>query len=739
MDSDASDSKTSGNRTVGFDSPFQVSRAEEEYEEMLLSPAQKNRIRNKRRRKVFVAVRVRPFLGDETAKNGHQQSALAVRGDSLLLVNPDVMPGASAELVADMVLAGSGAEMDMADWARPFEFGACLWSMGEGDFCDQSQLYDCLGKQLVDSMFNGIHVSAFAYGQTGSGKTYSMIGSDPLSLHMSSTSTLGLIPTALIDMMDRAALLAPTAQDISLRISVLEVYNDRLRDLLCPNRDERALKIREDPVNGPYAVGIEKVNVDLSEEKEERDDKLLQLLSVASAIRVTADNKDKYGGHAVSSRGHAIVNVDLTSNGITTRGQLVDLAGSERTYDDRSNQLGKRGRTESASATATKNQQRTRERAEIGKSLSNLNVIINGLSRGDDPNSLPFRECKMTWLLKQGLAMDAHVVMLGTVSPAASSYDETLQTLLYAERLQRMRSAVATPVKKLVDSSLIKKVLSDPAKLLERIRAFQNNSISVSCQEMSQMPKSPAHFGLTPTRESIEEASKSDGKSSRKSSMRGLEISDPRQRLARLTDFLYDLGPGASSSNLFPASPVPSGRPRMPGNTPSRTSIRARMLSPTNSQRENVQETEPEPAATFQSTAEAAGRGEVAFLRHEHANLEMEIHAVKVDRDVLELKVAESVADVRTLRDEVVELRKEADEAERLRGEVEALKRLLSEQTQLTEDRQNEIYKLHAAQQQSYERECEINQARQEAEEEAAALAAEQAEMDRLDELTAAW
>lgn len=125
-------------------------------------------------------------------------------------------------------------------------------------------------------------------------------------------------------------------------------------------------------------------------------------MSVASAIRVTADNKDKYGGHAVSSRGHAIVNVDLTCNNITTRGQLVDLAGSERTYDDSSNQLtGKRGRTESASATATKNQQRTRERAEIGKSLSNLNVIINGLSKGADPNSLPFRECKMTWLLKQ--------------------------------------------------------------------------------------------------------------------------------------------------------------------------------------------------------------------------------------------------------------------------------------------------------------------------------------------------
>jgi hypothetical protein len=53
------------------------------------------------------------------------------------------------------------------------------------------------------------------------------------------------------------------SQETFLRISVLEVYNDRLRDLLCPNRDERALKIREDPANGPYAVGIEKVYIDV--------------------------------------------------------------------------------------------------------------------------------------------------------------------------------------------------------------------------------------------------------------------------------------------------------------------------------------------------------------------------------------------------------------------------------------------------------------------------------------------
>jgi len=280
-----------------------------------------------------------------------------------------------------------------------------------------------------------------------------MIGSDPLGLHLADPTSFGLIPNALISIMDRAAAAwdtTPKAREarrvaggefedgddgllrsVSLRLSVLEVYNDRLRDLMSPNRDVQPLKVREDPVNGPYAVGLQRVDIDLATDKADRDDKVLQLLSVASAIRVTADNthpdagavKGKGGkrrqeggffGHEASSRGHAILNVDLEVNGVTTRAQLVDLAGSERAANPAaslpsagSGPLGKRGRRDGplasplGSGDSKVQQQRHRERVEIGRSLSNLNVIINGLSKGDDPASLPFRECKMTWLLKQ--------------------------------------------------------------------------------------------------------------------------------------------------------------------------------------------------------------------------------------------------------------------------------------------------------------------------------------------------
>jgi len=371
-------------------------------------------------------------------------------------------------------------------------------------------------------------------------------------------------------------------RSISLRLSVLEVYNDRLRDLLSPGTGaEQPLKIREDPLNGPYAVNLERVPVDLEEAKEEREDSVLQLLSLASAIRVTADtltpqahgNASKSGkngkggsseapeGHEKSSRGHVIVNVDLEVNGVTTRAQLVDLAGSERAPTDRalmlphhqkknSHSAKKHGYFKdsstsssalapSSSADAKLQALRNKERVEIGRSLSNLNVIINGLARGDEPASLPFRESKMTWLLKQGLAMDAHVVMLGTViwfmringwaglcwfcriyksrdrvmywhhfsfapthlpthfisapydyqvSPAAECYEESLQTLQYAERLQKLRSASnrapGAPIRKLVNPLLIYKVFIDAFEsMFTRIRTrnFLSRSFTVAC------------------------------------------------------------------------------------------------------------------------------------------------------------------------------------------------------------------------------------------------------------------
>jgi hypothetical protein len=818
--------------------PFVSSQAEEDYEELLLSPERRNRLRNKRLRRVHVGIRVRPFLPHE-----EPDSVLAVRGNkNLMLVNPLVFPGASSELVADMVLAGSKADMDLSDWVRPFEFGSCLWSLKPPEeaavpssdtaveFCDQVRLYNELGKPLVDSLFEGVHISAFAYGMTGSGKTYSMIGADPLALHLATSKSYGLIPSALIDMMDRAAELwkltqiprtqedassdddddeedlrptTPTQEDVpssvSMRMSIMEVYNDRLRDLLSPNRDTQPLRIREDPLSGPYATGLECVTIDLSEPKEARDSMVLQLLSVASAIRVTADNSSaveggssssssgarnkkasSLQGHETSSRGHALVNVDLEISGITTRAQLVDLAGSERSSGDvaSSGPLGKRGRitesspTTQSTASAKVQQQRQRERIEIGRSLSNLNVIINGLAKGDDPASLPFRECKMTWLLKQGLAMDAHVVMLGTVSPSAGSYEETMQTLLYAERLQRMKNAAtsATPLKQLIDQSLVTKVLNEPLELLQRISEFQQEQ-----QQLKTTKSSSVAGGLsTPTRSSSSSFSSSSASdSSRKASMRGLEVSDPRQRLVRLTDFLrrlaYPHGPppdiqvvmqAAAASAISPT--ISTSGLRSP-HTPSRNTVRSQVLptsrsgttppaSPPPQQRGGgMSENDPDMLMMMRggdNTTPSGGGGgdprvEVSRLRNANANLEMELHAVKVDRDVLELRVTEGRADVTALRQRCKELEQVESRATTLQEANEVLQHQLSGshtevellRRELMELREENARCLRAAS----EKEAEVVYLSRRFQEEEQESVAERFRLEQLNQLAVAW
>jgi vacuolar-type H+-ATPase subunit I/STV1 len=117
----------------------------------------------------------------------------------------------------------------------------------------------------------------------------------------------------------------------------------------------------------------------------------------------------------------------------------------------------------------------------------------------------------------------------------------------------------------------------------------------------------------------------------------------------------------------------------------------------------------------------------------------MEMHTVKADRDVLELRLAESESDVKSLQLKVTELQREVSEMDALRARVAELKNLLAEQTQLTQDRQEEIQRLHGARLKAEERENELRREKEKAEAMAAMAAAEQADMDRLDALTAAW
>uniref|UniRef100_A0AAZ3R2F8 Kinesin family member 13Bb n=1 Tax=Oncorhynchus tshawytscha TaxID=74940 RepID=A0AAZ3R2F8_ONCTS len=294
-----------------------------------------------------------------------------------------------------------------------FAYDHCFWSMDESDtdkFAGQDVVFQCLGESLLDNAFLGYNACIFAYGQTGSGKSYTMMGS---------SEQPGLIPRLCSSLFDRTLQDQREGESFTVEVSFMEIYNEKVRDLLDPKGSRQALRVREHKVFGPYVDGLSRLAVACYKDIE-------CLMSEGNKSRtVAATNMNEE-----SSRSHAVFNIILTHTlmdlGSGTSGEkvsklsLVDLAGSER--------AAKTGATG----------ERMKEGSNINKSLSTLGLVISALAdQGAGKNKtkfVPYRDSVLTWLLKDSLGGNSRTAMVATVSPAADNYDETLSTLRYADR-----------------------------------------------------------------------------------------------------------------------------------------------------------------------------------------------------------------------------------------------------------------------------------------------------------------
>ena len=304
-----------------------------------------------------------------------------------------------------------------------FAFDKSYWSFDRKDnnYAGQDNLHNDLGKPLLDNAFQGYNNCIFAYGQTGSGKSYSMMGYG---------SEAGVIPKICQDMFER---IGQMQQDKNLHctveVSYLEIYNERVRDLLNPSTKGN-LKVREHPSTGPYVEDLAKLVVSSFNEIE-------HLMDEGNKARtVAATNMNE-----TSSRSHAVFTLTLTQKRHDTETKmdmekvakisLVDLAGSER--------------AQSTGATGA----RLKEGAEINRSLSTLGRVIAALADLSDPkkkkggkaaNQVPYRDSVLTWLLKDSLGGNSMTAMIAAISPADINYDETLSTLRYADSAKRIKN-----------------------------------------------------------------------------------------------------------------------------------------------------------------------------------------------------------------------------------------------------------------------------------------------------------
>ncbi|XP_012510381.1 PREDICTED: kinesin-like protein KIF13B [Propithecus coquereli] len=352
--------------------------------------------------KVKVAVRIRPMNRREL--DLHTRCVVDVDANKVILnpVNTNLSKGDARWAVSDdFVLTLEAERTGDRDSARR-------------DALRQDDVFKCLGENILQNAFDGYNACIFAYGQTGSGKSYTMMGT---------ADQPGLIPRLCSGLFERTQKEENEEQSFKVEVSYMEIYNEKVRDLLDPKGSRQTLKVREHSVLGPYVDGLSKLAVTSYKDIE-------SLMSEGNKSRtVAATNMNEE-----SSRSHAVFKITLTHTLYDVKSgtsgekvgklSLVDLAGSER-----ATKTGAAG-------------DRLKEGSNINKSLTTLGLVISALadqSAGKNKNKfVPYRDSVLTWLLKDSLGGNSKTAMVATVSPAADNYDETLSTLRYADRAKHI-------------------------------------------------------------------------------------------------------------------------------------------------------------------------------------------------------------------------------------------------------------------------------------------------------------
>ncbi|SPO23037.1 related to kinesin [Ustilago trichophora] len=280
----------------------------------------------------------------------------------------------------------------------------------------QTDVFEETCKPLLDGILNGYNASVFAYGATGCGKTHTISGTpqDPGLIFLTMKELYNRIQDARDD------------SDVQIRLSYLEIYNETIRDLLSsePTPPGAGLALREDANNRISVVGI-------TELVPQSPESVLEYLQEGNLRRTMSPTE----ANAVSSRSHAVLQINVTQKPRTASMteqttsaslNIIDLAGSER-------------------ASATRNNgARMKEGANINKSLLALGNCINALCQsGGVRKHVPYRNSKLTRLLKFSLGGNCKTVMVVCISPSSAHYEETHNALKYANQAKNIRTKVS--------------------------------------------------------------------------------------------------------------------------------------------------------------------------------------------------------------------------------------------------------------------------------------------------------
>uniref|UniRef100_A0A8C1UDR4 Kinesin family member 1C n=1 Tax=Cyprinus carpio TaxID=7962 RepID=A0A8C1UDR4_CYPCA len=320
---------------------------------------------------VKVAVRVRPFNSRET--NRGAKCVIQMQDKSTCIINPK----------------------QPKDAPKNFTFDYSYWSHSSEEdpsFASQGKVYQDIGEEMLLHAFEGYNVCIFAYGQTGAGKSYTMMGKqDP--------GQQGIIPQMCEDLFRQTAENTDPDLSFSVEVSYMEIYCERVRDLLNP-KSRGSLRVREHPIMGPYVEDLSKMAVTNYSD-------IADLMDTGNKARtVAATNMNE-----TSSRSHAVFTILFT----------------QRRHDHMT----------------SLDTEKVSEGANINKSLTTLGKVISALadmcSKKRRSDFIPYRDSVLTWLLRENLGGNSRTAMIAALSPADINYEETLSTLRYADRAKQIK------------------------------------------------------------------------------------------------------------------------------------------------------------------------------------------------------------------------------------------------------------------------------------------------------------
>lgn len=311
----------------------------------------------------------------------------------------------------------------------------------------QTEVYEATTKNLLDSVLDGYNATVFAYGATGCGKTHTITGTSQMP---------GIIFLTMQELFEKINERSDE-KHTELTLSYLEIYNETIRDLLVPGGSKQGLMLRED---SHQAVSVSGLTSHHPKDVQE----VMDMIVRGNEYRTVSPTE----ANATSSRSHAVLQINVAQkdrnaavNEPHTMATLsiIDLAGSER-------------------ASATKNRgERLLEGANINKSLLALGSCINALCDPRKKNHVPYRNSKLTRLLKFSLGGNCKTVMIVCVSPSSAHFDETQNTLRYANRAKNIQTKVTRNVfnvNRHVKDFLVK--IDEQMALINELKAQQKDA-----------------------------------------------------------------------------------------------------------------------------------------------------------------------------------------------------------------------------------------------------------------------